>query len=70
MTEQALSINPQTFQIIVLRRAIKLYAETGMKANTAYTPKNMRLTAERLTGKKFKSRDFAGMQAALTELLP
>jgi len=46
-------------------KAIKL----GMRLNTAYTPKNCRAMAERLTGKKFKARDYDGMIAALEEYL-
>jgi len=57
------------YQAVVIRSAIKLYRDTGMKANRAYTPKNMKLTAEKLTGKKFKARDYTGMIEALTELL-
>jgi hypothetical protein len=46
-------------------RAIK----DGMRLNTAYTPKNCRAMAERLTGRKFKARDYDGMIAALTSYL-
>lgn len=55
--------------IVVLKNAIKLYKNTGMKANRAYTPTNMRRKTEELTGKKFKARDYDGMIAALEELL-
>lgn len=54
-----------TFQAIALKRGIKLYAATGMKPNRAWTAKNMRLTAEKITGQKFKARDYAGMIDAL-----
>lgn len=57
------------FQIIVVKNAIKLYRDHGMKANRDYTPRNMRLMAEKLTGKKFKTRDWNGMVEALEELL-
>lgn len=57
------------FVIITLKQALKLYDKTGMKANRAYTPKNMRLKTEQLTGKKFAARDYKGMIAALEELL-
>jgi len=46
-------------------KAIKL----GLRINTAYTPKNCRLMAEKLTGKKFKARDYDGMIAALEEFI-
>lgn len=72
MTEQAQVFTGEgitRFQIVVIKNAIKLYKNTGMKANRAYTPTNMKLTAEKLTGKKFKARDWDGMIAALEELL-
>lgn len=43
-----------TFALIVLKRAIKLYIQTGMKANRAYTPKNMLAKAGELLGKTYK----------------
>lgn len=72
MTEQAQVFTGEgitRFQIVVIKGAIKLYKNTGMKANRAYTPTNMRRTAENLTGKKFKARDWDGMIAALEALL-
>lgn len=57
------------FQVVVIKRAIMLYRDTGMRANRAYTPTNMRATTERLTGKKFKARDWDGMVQALEGLL-
>lgn len=42
------------FQAIVIKNAIKLYVDTGMKANRAYTPTNMLATAGRIVGKTFK----------------
>lgn len=57
------------FAMITLKGALSLYAKTGMKANRAYTPKNMRLTVEKWTGKKFRARDYAGMIAALDECI-
>lgn len=56
-------------QAMTIRSAIRLYARTGMQANRAYTPKNMRLTCEKITGKAFKSRDYAGMIQALTDFI-
>lgn len=68
MTEQAQVFTGEgiaRFQIVVIKNAIKLYRNTGMKANRAYTPTNMRNAAERITGKKFKARDWDGMIDAL-----
>jgi hypothetical protein len=58
------------FQITVLKSAIKLYRDTGMKANRAYTPTNMKRTAENLTGLTFKRGDWDTMIDALQALLP
>lgn len=58
------------YQIIVVRRAILLYRDTGMKANRAYTPTNMKRTAENLTGLTFKRGDWTAMAKALEALLP
>lgn len=54
-----------TFQAIVIKNALKLYAKTGMKVNAAYTPTRMMQAASRITGKKFRARDYGGAVAAL-----
>lgn len=55
MTKIADPENPITrYHVIVIRRAIKLYRDTGLKANTAYTPTNMLRTAGVLMGKDYK----------------
>lgn len=46
-------------------RAIK----QGMRLNTAYTPKNLRIVTERITGQKLRARDYDGMIEALTSWL-
>lgn len=53
------------FQAIVIASALELYAATGMKANSAYTPRNMMAAATRITGQKFKPRDYLGAAEAL-----
>lgn len=52
---------------LTVARALDLYAKTGMKVNRAYTPKNMMATATKLTGQKFKARDYAGASKALRD---
>lgn len=72
MTQQAQVFTGEgidRFRIVVIKNAIKLYKNTGMKANRAYTPTNMRKAAEQITGKTFKARDWDGMIAALEEKL-
>lgn len=56
------------FQAITIRSAIKLYVNTGMKANRAYTPKNMVATVERMLGTTFKGNSRAKMIAAYNAL--
>lgn len=53
------------FALITLRQAIKVYAQTGMRVNNAYTPLRMKNTAERWTGRKFKRGDWTAMLEAL-----
>lgn len=43
-----------TFVLIALKGAIRLYVSTGMKANRAYTPTNMLRKAGEFTGKTYK----------------
>ena len=62
-------IEPNVYQAMTLRAAIKLYARFGMKPNRAYTPTAMLATAGRLTGKTFKRGQFQAAHDALSELL-
>jgi len=59
------SYDPARYQAVVLKHALKLYRDTGMKANRLYTPKNMMAKAEKITGLKFKPRDYTGAIEAL-----
>lgn len=54
------------YRAIVLASALRLYANTGMRTNRAYTPKRMMAVAAEITGQTFKARDYAGAAAALT----
>ena len=53
------------FQAITIKSALKLYANTGMKANRAYTPKNMMAMVTKITGQKLAARDYMGGVKAL-----
>lgn len=53
------------FGAAVIASALRLYARTGIKANRAYTPKNMMAMATKITGKKFKARDYFGAADAI-----
>lgn len=50
---------------ITLKAGLRLYAATGMKPNRMWTPKNMMGMATKLTGKKFKARDYLAACDAL-----
>jgi len=52
---------------LVMAKALELYAKTGMRVNRAYTPSAMMRTAQNVTGKKFKARDYVGAAKALRE---
>lgn len=45
------------FAALAVKSALGLYIKTGMKANRAYTPKNMREFVTRLTGKPYKASE-------------
>lgn len=53
------------FAAVALRLAIDLYVKTGMRANRAYTPTNMRAAATRITGKTYKRTELAKASADL-----
>jgi len=55
------------FAMAAIASALRLYAETGLKVNSAYTPRNMIAAATRYTGIQFKARDYLGAAAALRE---
>lgn len=62
-----------TFVLVVLKNAIKLYLGTGMKANRSYTPTNMLAKAGEFTGKTYKRGQlqlaFDDLQAKYEEIL-
>lgn len=45
------------FAAMAVKSALSLYIKTGMKANRAYTPTNMRAFVTRHTGKTYKARE-------------
>ena len=52
---------------LTVAKALDLYRKTGMKVNRAYTPANMMAMAAKVTGRKFKARDYEGAALALRE---
>ena len=53
------------FAMAALASGLRLYAKTGMKPNRMWTPKAMMQAAERLTGLKFKAREYIAAAEAL-----
>jgi hypothetical protein len=44
----------ELYRMTVIRTALKLYMNTGMKANTMYTPGNMLAAISKKSGKTYK----------------
>jgi len=44
----------EMYRMTVIRTALKLYMNTGMKANSMYTPSNMLQAISNKSGKKYK----------------
>ena len=59
------TLNPELYQAFAIKQGLQFYAKTGMKINRLYTPKNMIRMAEKITGQKFKARDYMGAADAL-----
>lgn len=57
----------ERYRLVIIRSAIRIYLKTGMLANTAYTPANLRKAVSDLTLKKYK-RSREGLEAALADL--
>ena len=56
------------YRATVLASALRLYAKTGMKPNSAYTPSNMLRAAGEMTGAIYKRGQYEAAAAALTAL--
>jgi hypothetical protein len=57
----------KVYQFTVIRAALKLYLNTGVKANTSYTPSNMVAKISEVTGKHYTTKR-ASMEQALSDL--
>ena len=60
-----MNVSPEMYQALAIRYALEIYSETGMKVNRAYTPANMIRMATKITGIKFRARDYQGAADAL-----
>ena len=54
-----------TYRYLLLAKSIELYARCGLIPTRGVTISKMMKMATQITGKKFKSRDYAGAAAAL-----
>jgi hypothetical protein len=57
------------YRAIVIAKALKLYSDTGFKANRAYTPRRMMNAATEITGQKFKPRQYMDAHDALMAMV-
>lgn len=55
------------YLVCVLASGLKLFKDTGIRPNRAWTPGRMMAKAGEITGKKFKARDYQGALEALEE---
>lgn len=55
------------YTMLVLANALRFYAKTGMKVNSAYTPMNMMTKARELLGCKIGARQYLMAAKLLTE---
>ena len=63
--DKALITPPRIFQAKAIARGLDFYALTGMKPNTAWSPKAMLATASRITGQEFGPKQYAKASQAL-----
>lgn len=62
----ATGVGVSIFQALAVKHGLKAI-KIGFRVNRAYTPKNCMMMASKITGKKFKPRDYDGAIAALEE---
>lgn len=55
-------------QLLAIKVGLRAYAKHGLRVNRMYTPKRMMEMAAKLTGQKFKARDYAGAADALERM--
>jgi hypothetical protein len=58
------------YVIVTLKHGLKLYAKTGMKPNSAWTPAAMLKRASSFTGKAYKRGQYQAAIDDLEALLP
>lgn len=59
------TIEPSRYAMLAIAHGLRLYANTGLRPNRAYTPKAMMAAAERYTGQTFKPRAYLEAAEAL-----
>lgn len=62
-----MTISPSKFQALAIAKALEVYARSRISVNRAYTPRNMMLTAQKITGRHFKPQDYTSAANALKE---
>jgi len=59
--------DPCIYQALAIRSGLRLYAKTGMKPNSAWTPMRMLKRAEAITGKAYRKGQYEIAAADLLE---
>lgn len=59
----------EVFRLLVIAQALELYAKTGIKANTAYTPTAMLRNATMATGKCYKRGQYYEAAADIRQVV-
>jgi hypothetical protein len=59
----------ETFRLLVIAQALELYAKTGIRANTAYTPTAMLRNAAQATGRLYKRGQYYEAAADLRQVV-
>jgi len=61
--------DPNLYRALAIAKALKLYDNTGMKVNKAYTPTAMLRSAARITGNNYKRGEYMKAHDDIMELL-
>jgi len=68
MTMFSGQVSVSVFQCLTIASGLDMYRKFKMMPNRNYTPKAMMDAASRITGQKFKARDYEGAAIALRAL--
>ena len=61
--------NPNLYRALVIAKSLRLYANTGIKTNKAYTPTAMLRNATWITGNNYKRGEYMKAHDDIMELI-